>query len=54
MNSLDALATAAKEGTGMARGPSWQAESDLVAGHPLRLPPAPCASAYGTQPRIDQ
>ena len=40
MNSLDALPTAAKEGAGMARGPSWQAESDLAAGHLLRLPPA--------------
>jgi succinate dehydrogenase / fumarate reductase cytochrome b subunit len=24
----------------MSRGPSWQAESNLAAGHPLRLPPA--------------
>ena len=33
MNSLDALAAAAKEGAGIVRVPSWQAEADLAAGH---------------------
>ena len=28
MNSLDALAAAAKEGAGIVRVPSWQAEAD--------------------------
>jgi DNA-binding transcriptional LysR family regulator len=37
MNSLDALATAAKEGAGIARVPSWQAETDLAAGRLVRL-----------------
>jgi DNA-binding transcriptional LysR family regulator len=37
MNSLDALATAAKEGAGIVRVPSWQAEADLAAGHLVRL-----------------
>ena len=32
MNSLDALAAAAKEGAGIVRVPSWQAEADLAAG----------------------
>ena len=36
MNSLDALA-AAKEGAGIVRVPSWQAEADLAAGHLVRL-----------------
>ena len=37
MNSLDALATAAKEGAGIVRVPSWQAEADLAAGRLVRL-----------------
>jgi DNA-binding transcriptional LysR family regulator len=37
MNSLDALATAAKEGAGIVRVPSWQAETDLAAGRLVRL-----------------
>jgi DNA-binding transcriptional LysR family regulator len=37
MNSLDALAAAAKEGAGIVRVPSWQAEADLAAGHLVRL-----------------
>jgi DNA-binding transcriptional LysR family regulator len=37
MNSLDALATAAKQGAGIVRVPSWQAEADLAAGHLVRL-----------------
>jgi DNA-binding transcriptional LysR family regulator len=37
MNSLDALATAAKEGAGIVRVPAWQAEADLAAGHLVRL-----------------
>lgn len=37
MNSLDALATAAKEGAGIVRLPSWQAEADIAAGHLVRL-----------------
>ena len=35
MNSLDAPA-AAKEGAGIVRVPSWQAEADLAAGHLVR------------------
>ena len=47
MNSLDALAAAAKEGAGIVRVPSWQAEADLAAGRLVRLlvehepPPVP-------------
>jgi len=37
MNSLDALAAAAKEGAGIVRVPSWQAEADLAAGHLVRV-----------------
>jgi DNA-binding transcriptional LysR family regulator len=37
MNSLDALAAAAKEGAGIVRVPSWQAEADLASGHLVRL-----------------
>ena len=37
MNSLDALAAAAKEGAGIVRVPSWQAEVDLAAGHLVRV-----------------
>jgi hypothetical protein len=36
MNGLDALATVAKEGAGIVRVPSWQAEADLAAGHMVR------------------
>ncbi|QHO72947.1 hypothetical protein ACH79_10165 [Bradyrhizobium sp. CCBAU 051011] len=31
------LPTAAKEGVGIVRVPSWQAEADLAAGHLVRL-----------------
>jgi len=37
MNSLDALAAAAKEGAGIVRVPSWQVEADLAAGRLVRL-----------------
>ena len=37
MNSLDALAGAAKEGAGIVRVPSWQVEADLAAGRLVRL-----------------
>ena len=37
MNSLDALAATAKEGAGIGWVPSWQAETDLAAGHLVRL-----------------
>jgi DNA-binding transcriptional LysR family regulator len=37
MNSLDALAAAAKEGAGIVRVPSWQVEANLAAGHLVRL-----------------
>ena len=37
MNSLDALAATAMEGTGIWRRPSWRAEADLAAGHLVRL-----------------
>ena len=37
MNSLDALAAVAKEGAGIVRVPSWQAETDLAAGRLVRL-----------------
>ncbi|XSC44305.1 LysR substrate-binding domain-containing protein [Bradyrhizobium sp. RDT10] len=37
MNSLDALAAAAREGAGIVRVPSWQAESDLAAGRLVHL-----------------
>jgi hypothetical protein len=40
MNSLDALATVAKEGAGIVRVPSWQVEADLAAG---RRPPGSTA-----------
>ena len=36
MNCLDALATVGKEGVGIVRVPSWQAEADLAAGHLVR------------------
>jgi DNA-binding transcriptional LysR family regulator len=39
MNSRDALATAAKEGAGIVRVPSWQVEADLAAGHLVQLLP---------------
>jgi DNA-binding transcriptional LysR family regulator len=47
MNSLEALATVAKEGAGIVRVPLWQIEADLAAGRLVRLladyepPPAP-------------
>jgi DNA-binding transcriptional LysR family regulator len=47
MNSLDALATAAKEGAGIVRVPSWQVEADIRAGSLRRIladyepPPTP-------------
>jgi DNA-binding transcriptional LysR family regulator len=47
MNSLDALVTAAKQGAGIVRVPSWQVEADIAAGALQRLlrdyepPPAP-------------
>jgi DNA-binding transcriptional LysR family regulator len=47
MNSLDALATAAKEGAGIVRLPSWQVDAELVAGSLRRIladyepPPTP-------------
>ena len=37
MNSLDALAATAKEGAGIVRVPSWQAEAELAAGRLVRL-----------------
>jgi len=37
MNSLEALATVAKEGAGIVRVPSWQVEADLAAGRLVRL-----------------
>ena len=37
MNSLEGLAAAAKEGAGIVRVPSWQAEPDLAAGRLVRL-----------------
>jgi DNA-binding transcriptional LysR family regulator len=37
MNSLEALAAAAKEGAGIVRLPSWQVEADLAAGRLVRL-----------------
>lgn len=47
VNSLDALVTAAKQGAGIVRVPSWQVEADVAAGALQRLlrgyepPPAP-------------
>jgi DNA-binding transcriptional LysR family regulator len=47
MNSLDALVTAAKEGAGIVRVPSWQVEADIKAGTLRRIlagsepPPTP-------------
>jgi DNA-binding transcriptional LysR family regulator len=47
VNSLDALVTAAKEGTGIVRVPSWQVEADMAGGELRRIlidhepPPAP-------------
>lgn len=47
MNSLDALVSAAKDGAGIVRVPSWQVRADLVAGRLRRIlvdhepPPAP-------------
>ncbi|MBR0755202.1 LysR family transcriptional regulator [Bradyrhizobium jicamae] len=37
MNSLDALAAAAREGAGIVRVPSWQVEADLTGGSLVRL-----------------
>jgi DNA-binding transcriptional LysR family regulator len=37
MNSLDALADAAKEDAGIVRAPSWPTEADLAAGHLVGL-----------------
>lgn len=37
MNGLGALAAVAKEGAGIVRVPSWQAETDLAAGRLVRL-----------------
>ena len=37
MNSLDALAAAAKAGPGIGWVPSWQAEAELAAGRLVRL-----------------
>lgn len=37
VNSLDALVTAAKDGAGIVRVPSWQVEADLAAGRLQRL-----------------
>ena len=47
MNSLDALVSAAKEGAGIVRVPSWQVEADIAAGGLQRIlldyepPPTP-------------
>ncbi|MCA1454893.1 LysR family transcriptional regulator [Bradyrhizobium sp. BRP22] len=47
MNSLDALVTAAKEGAGIVRVPSWQVDTELMAGNLRRIlaeyepPPTP-------------
>jgi DNA-binding transcriptional LysR family regulator len=47
MNSLDALVTAAKQGAGVVRVPSWQVETDIASGALQRLlrdhepPPTP-------------
>jgi DNA-binding transcriptional LysR family regulator len=47
VNSLEALVTAARDGAGLARAPSWQVARDLAAGSLARLlaeyerPPAP-------------
>jgi DNA-binding transcriptional LysR family regulator len=47
VNSLDALAAAAKEGAGIVRVPSWQVEADIMAGSLRRIladyepPPTP-------------
>jgi DNA-binding transcriptional LysR family regulator len=37
MNNRDALAFTAKEGAGIVRVPSWQAQAGLAAGHLARL-----------------
>jgi DNA-binding transcriptional LysR family regulator len=37
MNSLEALAVAARDGAHIVHVPSWQAEADLAAGHLVRL-----------------
>jgi hypothetical protein len=37
MNNRDALAVTAKEGAGIVRVPSWQAQAGLAAGHLARL-----------------
>jgi DNA-binding transcriptional LysR family regulator len=37
MNSLDALAAAAKEGAGIGWVPSWRPRPTRPAGHPVRL-----------------
>jgi DNA-binding transcriptional LysR family regulator len=39
MNRLDLLAAAAKEGAGIVRVPSWQAQAGLAAGRLARLSP---------------
>jgi hypothetical protein len=36
MNSLEALAVAARDGAHIVHVPSWQAEADLAAGHLVR------------------
>jgi DNA-binding transcriptional LysR family regulator len=47
VNSLDALVSAAKDGAGIVRVPSWQVEADIAAGNLRRIlldyepPPAP-------------
>jgi DNA-binding transcriptional LysR family regulator len=54
VNSLDALATVAKEGAGIVRVPSWQVEADLAAGRLVRLladyEPAPVPLHLMVQP----
>jgi DNA-binding transcriptional LysR family regulator len=37
VNSLDALVSAAKEGAGIVRVPSWQVEADITAGRLQRV-----------------
>ena len=56
MNSLDALVSAAKEGAGIVRVPSWQVEADIAGGSLQRIlfdyepPPAPLYSAVSARP----
>ena len=53
VNSLDALVTAAKQGVGIVRVPSWQVEADIAAGALQRLlrdyerPPVPLHLLHG-------